>query len=358
VDVDSSALEEMGVGLIIRQHIIVKVVTGLLLAGFLVNLGCANKVLKYEHAEQLKVNDEFDKAVKIEEVHEEPVVDSSTGEKLDTKKTIAPKKKTKKKKKISATLTPLRRQPEIESDLGFEGRRPIVDPFRVGERVVHSVKYFKMSAGKMTFEVKPLVTVNGRKSYNFRTAVKTSSFFESFYAVDDFVETLVDFENLVPNVFTLHVQETGQIKETRSYFDQNKLKATFWEKKVTAKDGKEEKKMDWEIAPFSQNVFSIIFYLRNFQWAVGSENAFSVSDDGKNLVFKGKALRKEHITTDAGEFNAIVIKPEVTLEGKFQPVGDVFIWLSDDDRKFLLRIESKIKIGTLVSEVVELVPGG
>ena len=75
------------------------------------------------------------------------------------------------------------------------------------------------------------------------------------------------------------------------------------------------------------------------------------------MLFKGKAIRKERISTDVGEFDAVVIKPEVELQGKYKPIGDNFIWLSDDDRKYILRIESKIRIGSLVSEIVELNPG-
>ena len=68
-------------------------------------------------------------------------------------------------------------------------------------------------------------------------------------------------------------------------------------------------------------------------------------------------LRKEKLETAVGTFNTIFIRPEMELKGKFQPIGENLIWLSDDDRKFILRIEAKIKIGTLVSEVTELNPG-
>ena len=55
--------------------------------------------------------------------------------------------------------------------------------------------------------------------------------------------------------------------------------------------------------------------------------------------------------------DAIVIQPNITLKGKFKPIGENLIWLSDDDRHYILRIEAKIKIGTLVSQVVEIKPG-
>jgi hypothetical protein len=339
---------------------------------------CASKVLKYEKAEELKQNQEFEQKVKIVEVPGQPADSEAkpeAGTSAETSTPAAPapapaptpakhakgaakpkvsKKTAKKKNEVQA---PQRRQPELESDVGFEGRRPLKDPFRVGEKVVHSVNYFKMSAGTLTLETRPFVEVNGRKNYQFRTSIRTSSFFESFYAVDDHVDVLMDFEQMIPSVFTLHVKETSQLKEAQMLFDHQKNQATYWEKKVTDKSGEETKKLQWEIMPYAQNVFSAAFYMRAFQWEVGKENAFAVADDEKNLIFRAKAIRKERISTDAGEFDAIVIRPEIELKGKFNPVGDNYIWLSDDDRHYILRIESKIKIGTLVSEVVQIKPG-
>jgi hypothetical protein len=341
----------------------------------LVFLGsCATKVLKYDKAEELEKNSEFDSAVKIEIPEEVTTTTSADGppvtlgeitpedQTVVATTTTQPKKKkgSKEGKKVdsrTSTPVPSGRQPEEESALGFEGRRPLKDPFRVGEKVVHEVSYLKMSAGNLSFEVKPFATVNGRKNYNFYTGIKTKSFFSSFYAVDDFVTTLVDYDLFVPSVFKLSVKESAQIKNAQSLFDWNTKRAKYWEKKVTEKDGETEKKLEWDILEYSQNVFSIAFYMRVFQWDVGTVNQFRVADDGRNLIFKGTALRRETISTDAGEFKTIVIRPEMLLQGKFEQTGDNFLYLTDDDRKFIVRIESKIKIGTLVSEVVELNPG-
>jgi hypothetical protein len=348
-------------------------------------MACAAKVLKYEKAEDLKKNKEFEQQVQIVETPPPAATASSVSgaaavppspstpapetakvttpeKKPETKATTAKVSRKKGKKGSAAMPAPpaaetLKHEPEIESSLGFEGRRPIKDPFRVGEKVIHSVNYFKMEAGTLELETRSFAMVNGRKNYQFRTSIKTSSFFSSFYSVDDYVDVLMDFEQLIPSVFTLHVKESAQLKEAQMLFDSQANTATYWERKVTDKSGEETKKLHWEILPYAQNVFSAAFYMRVFQWEVGKENAFHVADDEKNLIFRAKAVRKEHISTDAGEFDAIVIRPEIELKGKFNPVGDNYIWLSDDDRKYILRIESKIKIGTLVSEVTEIQPG-
>ncbi|MBX2993558.1 MAG: DUF3108 domain-containing protein [Bdellovibrionaceae bacterium] len=350
----------------------------------LIAVGCASSFLKYDKSDEMKKISEFDDRVKIE-TNEPPeeaattptpaaadsgavkavATPSPTPAKAAAKPTPppAPKKEAKKKgakETAKAVLVSTKHEPELEGQEGFVGRRPIKDPFRAGEKVVHEVSYFSSTAGRLTMSVRPFAQVNGRKSYHFNTAIKTASVFDMFYSVDDYVSAMVDFETLIPSVFTLHVKESGQLREARFLFDWDKKTANYWEKKVTKKDGPEEKKLSFEVPEYSQNIFSAIYYMRVFNWEVGKENSFRVADtagSGENLIFRGKAIKREKLSTDAGDFNAIKIKPEVQLKNNFKPVGDIFIWLSDDDRKYILRIESKIKIGTLVSEVVSIDPG-
>ena len=39
------------------------------------------------------------------------------------------------------------------------------------------------------------------------------------------------------------------------------------------------------------------------------------------------------------------------------PVGEVLVWLTDDERKFVVRLETKIKIGTIVAKLKSLEKG-
>lgn len=346
--------------------------------------GCSGKVLKFEKEEVLKKNEEFDSQIKIVEVSPEPrpieplppssasptisvPTPQTPGLKKDSpspsgKKPPSAKDKGKDSKTTpqegKASGLPPQREPELEDREGFWGRRPIKDPFEIGEEVTHRVFYdaslFDLPAGTMTFAVAPFVEVNGKKSYQFKISLKSSPWFSSYYSVDDLAVTLVDFEELIPRVFTMHIKESSQLREARSIFDFDKLQATYWEKKVTKKSGIEEKKQQWEILPYSQNVFSAAFYLRLFKWDLDKEYAFRVSDEEQNLIFRGAALAKETIKTELGPMKAIKIKPQFTVKGVFKDVGNIFIWVSDDDKKYILRVETKIKIGSLVSEVVSI----
>ena len=93
------------------------------------------------------------------------------------KKKVALRKEKKRSKK--------RRKPHLEDDEGFDGRRPLVEPYEVGEKVILRLSYFGVEAGKFTMEVKPMVKVNGRKSYHFHYRAKSSRLFSLFYSVND-----------------------------------------------------------------------------------------------------------------------------------------------------------------------------
>lgn len=357
---------------------------------------CKSAPLKYqETAVQSKAN-EFEQVLKIEKPAEVPVAvltkDDSTHsgqnssnvvlqnaesvQKTENNKTIETQnskknhhsikkeKSTNPKNQTSVTPKVVEAVPTIQPHLpiledggGFNGRRPIVDPFRVGEEVKLRIHYMGMTAGEMRLKVENFATVNARKSYAFASELSTLSVFEKFYKMNDRAVTYVDYETLLPYGYSLDVKESGQLRTARQVFDYNAKKAKFWEVKVTENDGQKEKKIEWDLPDYAQNVFTAIFYMRLFRWEVGKSYSFMVAHDGENLVFKGTALRKEIIETDLGPKQAVVVKPELTLKGVFKPMGDIYFWFSDDDRKYILKIEAKIKIGSLRADVSSIYPG-
>lgn len=346
-------------------------------------------MLDYKDTEKLENNEEFSKLVNIKEIPgqapAEQVEDSESegppqeksdkkpeaskakdaGKKQPEKKESKPKSKAKpeskpeakaeaKKNSKQASKKAMKHLPEIEDGEGYDGRRPIVDPFRVGEAVTLSMTYFNITAGDMILKVDPFVEVNGRKAYTFAVDLKTNSIFSRFYSVNDNASTHVDFETLLPYDHQISVKESKQLREIKSFFDFEKNKANYWETKVSDDKGEESKKLEWEILPYSQNVVSAAFYLRTMALKPGKKVAFRVAEEGKNIVFTGEVLRREDLKTDLGTFKTVVVKPEIEVDGVFKPMGDLLIWLTDDDRKFIVRIEAKIKIGTIIAKLKKI----
>lgn len=334
---------------------------------FVFAVGCASKILQYDKMRTLETNEEYEDKVKITELEGatpvptpsiSPAVEAKVPKNQSKSKPKKPLPKSRaKKQKEQVTPEDTRRQPLIEDSEGFAGRRPIKDPFRVGEDVTLAITYLRMTAGYINVKTLPFVQVNGEKSYHYQVTAKSNDFFSKFYSVDDYADTYVGFDNLLPQSLEVRVRESKQLKDIRSFIDQKNSKADYWEKRVTKEHGEESKKLQWDILPYTQNVISSAYYIRNFTYEVGKVYHFRVTDEGKNLVANIKCIRKEKLSTSIGDLNTIVIKPEFEIDGIFKPVGEIYIWLTDDDRKFIVRIESAIKIGTLVAKVRKIEPG-
>jgi len=323
-------------------------------------LGCAGRVLQFDRADEVLKNAEYEDKVQVKQVEPppQPVVEEIPESPAAVKKGAKPavKSATTKDKKKGKTAEVVH-LPDIEDSEGFTGRRPDIDPFRPGEKASFSLSYFNVVAGTLDLEVKPMVEVNGQKAYHFEVSAVSNSFFNRIYMVDDKAVTYVTYDDLRPLNLSITIKESKQLAETRTFFDWKTHKANYWQKRITKEKGEQSKKIEWTILPYSQNVISAVYYLRTFKLAVGKKIAFRVADEGKNIVFKGDVLRKEKLKTDAGTFETFVVKPEITVDGVFKPVGDILIWVTDDDRRFVVRLESKIKIGTVVAKLKSLDKG-
>lgn len=316
-------------------------------------------------------NKEFDKEVHITEIPAPPVQEPGV-EPIPPEKKLEPvqeKQKSKikiKKEKISkveskkeekALEDKQKHYPDLEDGEGFVGRQPIENPFVIGEELQFSVRYFGVEAGKFTLTTKPFVEVNGKKSYHFSYQARSSSVFSLFYKVEDSAESYMDAEMLVPYSYTITARESKQVRDVKSFFNWKTNIAKTWDKKI--KKGEAEpviKDYQWDMKPYAQSVFSVPFYLRCFTLQVGKELAVNVAHEGENIIMRAKVVREEKLSTPYGKIDTFVIKPSFQIDGVFKPVGDIFLWLTKDKYKRIVRIESKIKIGTIVVSVEKVQP--
>ena len=324
-------------------------------------IGCASRFLQFDDADKVLQNKEFDSAIKVKELPppepipvvigtEAPPVIAPTPTPVPTP---VPKAK-KKGKQSAAPVGPALREPRIEDDEAMIGRRPLIDPFKVGEEVILDISYFGVDAGELIVQTLPFVEVNGRRAYRFRSFAKTVSVFEMFYKVDDVAETFVDYETLNPFSYTLDVKESKLLRDARALHDWQKGRMFYWDKKITKDNGVEEKKEDWEIPAYSQNIFSALWYLRIFKLTPGKKLKFNMAHEGEVLLITMEVLRREKLKTSVGELNTVVLRPSAEKNGEKKDIGNNLFWLTDDDRKLMVRMESKIKLGTIVGSLSSL----
>lgn len=227
-------------------------------------------------------------------------------------------------------------------------RRPAIDPLWVGEKVWMDVTWLNTTAGEFLLEVLPFKELNGRKVYDIKGTARTSSLFSMIYKAEDWVETFVDYQGWFPYKFILHGDETRYIRNNLELFDHAAKKqfVSVYAKRLDKDEVKDEQHYK-ELERFSQDSMSALYYARTQKMENGAVMHFPMTTQGKQWETAVTVVGREEVQTRMGYIRAIKTKIETRFNGVLQQNGDAFMWFSDDERRFLLKFQAKVKIGWL-----------
>lgn len=216
-------------------------------------------------------------------------------------------------------------------------QRRVNRAYTVGERLTFAVQYGNITAGYAVLSIPQVVEISGRPAFHVVAEARTHPFFETFFKVRDRIESFIDVDYGFPWRYEKHLREGGYSADAFYLFDQRRGLILEPDK------GKE--------APMpigSQDVMSCFYWFRTLPLDVGDSAVIPVTaDDMKSYELKVDVLRKERVRTLAGEFDAIVVQPHLKFQGVFQQRGEVFVWITDDERRIPVRVRSKIVIGNI-----------
>ncbi|MEZ4750747.1 MAG: DUF3108 domain-containing protein [Bdellovibrionota bacterium] len=227
-------------------------------------------------------------------------------------------------------------------------------PFEIGEQMVLQLSWTMLPAGSAILEVGSGEMVGGRPTIKLSGRVLSSRIVDTIYHVDNRVETLVDREALIPYRFVLSMLETHQNKETRVKFDHVRKVAHYQADRKSQKWGNQVDDRQDGIQPFSQDMFSAVYYARTLKYEMGRTEHFPIYENGKNLEVGLTPVGREVVTTGVGAFQCWKLKLSLKVNNVLSPTGDVFLWLSDDHKKYVVKFEAAIKIGSLNGILTEI----
>ncbi|MEK6580643.1 MAG: DUF3108 domain-containing protein, partial [Bdellovibrionota bacterium] len=236
-------------------------------------------------------------------------------------------------------------------------RRPEVDPLQIGEKHVFNITYFGVSAGDFTMEVLPYKLIADRRVYHIRGTAISSNLFSVFYRLNDVVETFLDYEGLFSHRFHILLDESKQARDSVELFDSEKKQTFYWSRWNHKERGYSETKEFAPIQPFSQDSLSALLYLRTIPLPTGAVITFPVGAEGKAWEAVVTVLRRETVDSPNGPIQAVVLKPETRYQGILKKQGDSFLWLTDDSNRYVLRLEAKVKIGTVIAKLSSIQAG-
>jgi hypothetical protein len=217
--------------------------------------------------------------------------------------------------------------------------------FNVPERLEYDLKWIGIPGGTAVLSVE-----NSGDKYIIRSRAISNSFVSAFYKVDDRITCVVDGTNGDYGYsinYRIKLREGRHRRNKEVVFNQKENKAIYI-------DHRKGKRREYEISANVYDPLSGFFSVRNKDLIVGKNVHVKIFDSKKMWDVNVDVLRKERVEVDAGTFDTIVIRPNMKSEGVFNRRGDIFIWLTDDER----RVPVKVALEALVGHVTAELTGG
>ena len=217
--------------------------------------------------------------------------------------------------------------------------------FQIPERLEFEVSYTGIPAGRAVQEV----TTVGQEIHLVSTA-RSADWLNIFFPVDDRIESVLiagtpALNNGVPRLYRERIREGWTRFQKEATFDRQKLEAH-------TKDFLTKKETNQKITNQTYDTLSSFFFFRSIPLQVGSSYFIEIFDCKKLWNTEVQVLRREEIETPLGRFKTVVIKPLLKFNGIFARTGDMYIWLTDDERRIPVQMKSKVRIGSITATLV------
>lgn len=204
-------------------------------------------------------------------------------------------------------------------------------PFGPGEQAEYEVKLGPFSVGGAIMQVVAVEPVRSRPSYHISWRIEGGI---PLARVDDHFESWIDVETLATLRSLKKVREVGYSAD-RHY--EIYPEAGYWDRLDT---GESEE----TVTALPLDDVSFIYYARTLPLEVGESYTFDryfIADRNPVILH---VLRKETIEVPAGTFETIVVRPVIKARGLFGEGGEAEIYLTDDDRRLLVRLNSRVPV--------------
>jgi hypothetical protein len=214
--------------------------------------------------------------------------------------------------------------------------------FPIPERLEFELSYSGITAGHAVQEVR-----REEKEIHIISTARSADWLHIFFPVDDRIESFLTAGTPPlylgsPRLYQERKNEGRTKTDREARFDRQNLK-------VTTVDRRNREEKTHTITKRTYDTLSSFFYFRTIPLQVGTSYFIDIYDCNRLWNTEVKVLRREELVTSLGRFQTIVIQPLLKSEGIFARTGDMFIWLTDDDRRIPVQMKSKVVVGSITA---------
>jgi len=183
----------------------------------------------------------------------------------------------------------------------------------------------------------------GGDDFTIHARVTDYGLFRLVYPVDDGFTTYVRGPARLPYRYEVHQREGRRETRRLTLYDQAGLQVKY-----------RKNEMEEEVFPVAgtvHNEFSSFYITRVMELVPGESFMVPTFADRKRNEVPVLVKGKEDIDTVFGRVRTVVVLPRMKFKGLYDKTGDTVIWLTDDECRVPVRINSKILIGSLTAEL-------
>lgn len=215
-------------------------------------------------------------------------------------------------------------------------------PFEVGESCTYRIHYGPITAGYGSLKIKAIEEHFGKTCFLFDGFGETNNFFDYIFEVNDSYISYSRTDSLFPVRFIRDVYEGGHIIK-QDYFFSPKKKEVMVEDSI------------YIIPSQTQDMLSAFYYARTLlnreQIKQDSVLKINIFMDKKIYPMQIKYLRNKLVKTKWGKINCMLFVPQLQVGRIFQDEEEMRIWISDDENKLMIKVETKIIVGSIKAEL-------
>ena len=222
-------------------------------------------------------------------------------------------------------------------------------PFQPGERLVYKLRWGLITAGYAELAVLPFEQVNGEDAWHFVLTVRTSGCIDLFYKVRDRIESYTDLTLTNSILYRKEQREGSTDRDVVVRFDRVARSAVYSNKgagqnAIAIKDG--------TIDPLAS-----IYYIRNWPLAENLEIVKPVTDGKKVVSGVARVVRRERLKIGGIKYDTFLVEADLKeVRGVFEKSkkSKLRMWITADNRRLLVKVKSKVVVGSFTGTLVEI----
>ncbi|MCE5195141.1 MAG: DUF3108 domain-containing protein [Nitrospiraceae bacterium] len=216
--------------------------------------------------------------------------------------------------------------------------------FTIPEKFTYDITWTGIKAGTSTLEI-----TETDEHIKIMSTAKSADWVSVFYTVEDRIEsTLLKNPHIAfgaqPSHYRVKIRE-GRHRRDKEFVFRNDIS------KVTYIDYINNEKIVYDLPSFAFDTLASFYYLRTLRLEVGKSLHVTVFDNKKVWNVEVFVLKKEKIMTPKGMVDTLLVKPSMQSEGIFFKKGDVYIWVTDDEKRIPVKLSAKIAIGSVTATI-------